>query len=62
MKKIKEEVKKTPEDTAQSAEGVSRPIVLFGFDDRLSDKPPPGHTEPSINIDNVSRSWVLNLH
>lgn len=58
--KMSEEAKETPEDTPQSLEARSGPLVHPGFDVRLSGKPSPGYTKSSMVIDDVSRFWVLN--
>lgn len=57
-KKMADDIKKMPEDMPQSEEVQTRPMFHSGFDDRLSAKPVSGYTEPSMTIDDVSRSWA----
>lgn len=58
--KMIEEAKKTPGDKPRYAEKEIMPLLYSCFDDRLRGKLPPGHTKPTIVIDAVSRSQVLN--
>lgn len=58
-----EEANKIPESSVQSLEAESRTVVHHAFVDHLRVILPPIYNEPLIDIDDVSRSSVLNcLH
>lgn len=60
IRKMTKEEKKIYVDTTQSPEAESKPIVHYGFDDRLSGKLRSGYSVPSTAIVGIRRSWVLN--
>lgn len=60
VKIILEEASNTPEDKLQSLDADASPMVRSGFDNCLSGRLPPGYSELSMAIDNVSRSRILN--
>lgn len=60
IEKRTEKESKTPDKITEGQAAESNQMVLFGSDDSLSGKQPPGNTELSMYVEIISRSWVMN--
>lgn len=60
MKRKRKEERIAPKDPAERQDEASGLVLHYGFDERLSGRLPPGHSEPSTATEEESRSEALS--
>lgn len=59
---VAKEAKERPEGISESAAADPKPMVHYGFNDRLGGKLAPGYSEKTLATEEISRSRVMKCH